>query len=128
MAEFTGMQPVLAVDDLSRNESYYVEQLGFTVTWRWGDPPVRVGLARDGFELQLVSDHRFAPSCPGRVYFSVRSVDSFYEECVARGAKINMELDDRSFGMRDFRVIDLSGNVLAFGEAMGQGRAGAGRR
>jgi uncharacterized glyoxalase superfamily protein PhnB len=104
-----------------RDEKYYVEQLGFTVTWRWGEPPVRVGVARDGFELQLVSDYRFAPSCPARVYFSVRGVDSFYEECLARGAEIDLELDDRSFGMRDFRVVDLSGNVLGFGEAMSRG-------
>jgi uncharacterized glyoxalase superfamily protein PhnB len=121
MLEFTGMQPVLAVGDIVRDEKYYVEQLGFTVTWRWGEPPVRVGVARDGFELQLVSDCRFAPSCPARVYFSVRGVDSFYDECLARGAEIDLELDDRSFGMRDFRVVDLSGNVLGFGEAMSQG-------
>jgi catechol 2,3-dioxygenase-like lactoylglutathione lyase family enzyme len=121
MLEFTGMQPILAVGDISRNERYYVEQLGFAVTWRWGEPPVRVGVARDGFELQLVSDHRFAPSCPTRVYFLVRGVDSFYEECLARGAEIDLELGDRSFGMRDFRVEDLSGNVLGFGEAIGQG-------
>jgi uncharacterized glyoxalase superfamily protein PhnB len=118
MIEFTGMQPVLAVLDLSTELGYYVEQLGFTVTWRWGEPPVRAGVARDGLELQLVSDGRFAPSCPSRVYFSVRDVDSLFEECLARGAMIDVELGDRPFGMRDFRVVDRSGNVLGFGEAL----------
>lgn len=121
MIEFTGMQPVLAVVDLSADLSYYVEQLGFTVTWRWGEPAVRAGVARDGLELQLVSDQRFAPSCSSRVYFSVRGVDTFYEECLARGAEIDVKLGDRDFGMRDFRVIDPSGNVLGFGEAIAPG-------
>ena len=121
MVEFTGVQPVLAVVDLSADLSYYVERLGFEVTWRWGEPPVRAGVARDGLELQLVSDGRFAPSCPSRVYFSVRGVDSLYEECRRRGADIDIELGDREFGMRDFRVVDLSGNVLGFGEAVDLG-------
>ena len=118
MVEFTAMQPVLAVVDLSVELRYYVERLGFEVTWRWGEPPSRAGVARGGLELQLVSDGRFAPSCPSRVYFSVQGVDSLYEECRRRGAEIDEELGDREFGMRDFRVIDLSGNVLGFGETV----------
>jgi len=93
MVEFTGMQPVLAVNDLAADLNYYIEQLGFSVAWSWGDPPVRVGVTRGGFELQLVSDQRFAPSCSSRIYFSVRGVDSYYEECIARGANIDVELD-----------------------------------
>jgi uncharacterized glyoxalase superfamily protein PhnB len=123
MVEFTGVQPVLAVDDLARDLSYYVEQLGFTVAWKWGEPAVRAGVARDGLELQLVSDQRFAPACSSRVYFSVRGVDAYYAQCLAGGATIELPLDDRPFGMRDFRVVDRSGNVLGFGEATAQDTA-----
>ena len=118
MVVLTGMQPVLAVDDLSADVRYYVNQLGFSLDWTWGEPPVRAGLVRDGFELQLVSDRRFAPSCPSRIYFLVRDVDAYYTECVERGVEIDLPLEDRSFGMRDFRVVDPSGNVLAFGQAL----------
>jgi uncharacterized glyoxalase superfamily protein PhnB len=117
------MQPVLAVDDLAKDLSYYVEQLGFTVSWKWEEPAVRAGVARDGLELQLVSDQRFAPACPSRVYFSVLGVDAYYAECLAGGATIELPLDDRPFGMRDFRVVDRSGNVLGFGEATAQDTA-----
>ena len=121
MVRFTGMEPVLAVGDLSEDLVYYVEQLGFEVAWSWGEPPVRAGITRDGFELQLACDHRFAPSCPARIYFSVRGVDSLYDECVSRGAEIELEVDDRAFGMRDFRVVDRSGNILGFGERISDG-------
>jgi predicted enzyme related to lactoylglutathione lyase len=117
MTKLKGMQPVLAVGVLSENLSYYREQLGFTVSWQWGEPAVRAGVARDGLELQLVSDGRFSPECPSRIYFLVADVDAYHAECEARGAEIQMALADRpSFGMRDFRVVDRSGNVLAFGE------------
>ena len=32
------------------------------------------------------------------------------------GAKIAVPLAERSYGMRDFRIVDPSGNELSFGE------------
>lgn len=117
MTELKGMQPVFAVGVLSEDLSYYRDQLGFAVSWQWGEPAVRAGVVRDGLELQLVSDERFSPECPSRIYFLVADVDAYHAECKARGAEIQMPLEDRpSFGMRDFRVVDRSGNILAFGE------------
>lgn len=107
------------VQALERDLSYYTDKLEFAVAWTWGEPAARAGVVRDGFELQLVSDGRFAPECPSRIYFLVAGVDAYYAECVQRGADIQMALEDRpSFGMRDFRVIDPSGNVLGFGEPL----------
>lgn len=120
MTKLTGMEPVLAVGGLAENLSYYRDQLGFTVSWQWGEPAVRAGVVRDGLKLQLVSDGRFSPECPSRIYFLVSDVDAYHAECEARGADIQMALGDRpSFGMRDFRVVDPSGNILAFGEPIG---------
>lgn len=107
---------MLAVADLEAELEYYVHRLGFAVAWRWGDPPVRAGVVRDGLELQLVTDDRFAPDGASRVYFQVRGVDDYWTRCVERGAEIDCPLGDRPFGMRDFRVADLSGNVLGFGQ------------
>ena len=114
--EFTSVHPVLAVRDLSLDSAYYTEQLGFSVSWQWGDPPARVGVCRDDLELQLVADGRFAPAQPSYVYFQLRGVDSYYATCVERGANIVTPLGDRPFGVRDFRIEDLSGNTLGFGE------------
>jgi predicted enzyme related to lactoylglutathione lyase len=124
-AEFTSVHPVLAVHDLGREIAYYVETLGFTLSWEWGEPPVRAGVQRDGLELQLVADGRFAPAEPSYVYFQIRGVDSYFATCVERGAEIVMTLGDRPFGVRDFRIVDPSGNKLGFGEPIGADREGA---
>ncbi len=115
---FSSVHPVLAVRDLGRDVAYYIQQLGFAVSWQWGDPPARVGVHRDGLELQLVSDGRFAPSHPSYVYFQLQGVDSYYAACVERGAEIILPLADRPFGVRDFRIVDRSGNMVGFGESI----------
>jgi len=114
--EFTGIFPILPAGDLEATLDYYRDRLGFSVHWRWGDPPVRAGVRRDGVELQLDADRGTRPDHPARVYVHVRGVDAYYEKCLERGAEIVLPLDDRSFGMRDFRVEDPAGNVLGFGE------------
>ena len=116
--EFGSVSPVLAVRDLEADVAHYVERLGFAESWRWGDPPIRAGVTRDGLEIQLVSDGRFSPEGSSRVYFKLRGVDAYYETCVERGADIVMPLDDRPFGVRDFRVADASGNILGFSEPL----------
>ncbi len=122
---FTSIHPVLAVSDLEGALAYYRDRLGFSVSWQWGDgsgPAVRAGVERDGLEIQLVADGRFAPETASVVYVHVRGVDAYYRACVERGAEITMPLADRPFGMRDFRVVDPSGNALGFGEPMAYGR------
>jgi len=109
--------PILAVADLAAAVVYYTDVLGFHEAWRWGDPPARVGVARDRVELQLVqAGTPGAPVGDAVVYCHVRGVDALYAECTTRGADICMPLADRGFGLRDFRVRDLDGNILGFGE------------
>jgi len=92
--------------------------LGFSVAWQWGQPTSRVGITLDSAEIQARG------SGVGRASWSVRrvlpddGVNGYYEECRARGADIFLELGDRPFGMRDFRVEDPSGNRVGFGEAL----------
>lgn len=112
----TASSPVLTVGDLERAVAYYREALGFELHWTWGDPSTRAGVGRDGFELQLAQEH--GPPGPSTVYFTVTGVDAYYRECRERGARITAELDDRPFSMRDFRVEDVSGNRLGFGEPL----------
>ena len=109
----TMMNPVLEVADLDAARAYYRDALGFRVTWTFGDPPVRCGVARDGHELQLAA----ADGTPASsvVLFHVDGVDELYERCRAGGATIETEIGDRPFGLCDFRVLDPSGNKLIFG-------------
>ncbi|HYJ79535.1 MAG TPA: glyoxalase superfamily protein, partial [Longimicrobiaceae bacterium] len=85
---FETVNPVLAVRNLQEALAYYADALGFRVAWTWGDPAVRAGVARDGVELQLVADGRFAPAGPSHVYVNLAGVDRYHAECVERGAEI----------------------------------------
>lgn len=109
--------PVLAVADLDAAVAYYVGALGFELTWRWGEPPVRTGVARDAVGLQLVrAGTPGAPPGPAVVYCHVRGVEEYYAACAARGADVSAPLTAHDFGLRDFRVRDLDGNTVGFGE------------
>jgi len=46
---------------------------------------------------------------------------AYYEACRSRGATIVMDIGDRPWGMRDFRVIDPSGNRIGFGATESKG-------
>jgi catechol 2,3-dioxygenase-like lactoylglutathione lyase family enzyme len=110
--------PVLAVRDLDEALGYYRDKLGFAVSWKWGTPPSRAGVSLDDIELQLEGGGFGAPPGPSVVYCLMTGVDTYFEECRARGATFHIELGDRPFGMRDFRVQDPSGNRIGFGEAI----------
>ena len=110
------VRPVFSVRDLAEALAYYRDALGFRVAWTWGDPPSRAGVARDGVEIQLVADGVFGPPGASYVYCHMAGVDGYHRECRERGAEICEGLGDRPFGMRDFRVVDPSGNRLGFGE------------
>lgn len=73
--------------------AYYKDKLGSVVSWTWGEPVSRAGVALDDVEIQMEG------AGLGR----------------SRGATIAMEIGDRPWGMRDFRVIDPSGNRIGFG-------------
>lgn len=109
--------PVLAVADVDAATAYYIDALGFVLVWAWGTPPVRVGLARDAVELQLVSAGTpGAPPGPTVVYCHVRGVAAYHATCVEGGAYVTGSPAAQAFGLLDFRVQDLDGNILGFGE------------
>jgi uncharacterized glyoxalase superfamily protein PhnB len=114
MKRVTQIFPVFAVDSLDDALAYYRDKLGFTVAWTWGDPVSRAGVALDDIEIQLESAGPGAPPGPSVVYCHMIQVDEYYEACRTRGADIVVELADRPWSMRDFRVRDPSGNRIGF--------------
>lgn len=114
----TRVFPILLARDLDEAIDYYCDRLGFEVAWTWGDPISRAGVALDEVEIQLVGPGPNHPSGPAVVYCHMNGVDEYYESFRDRGADICMELGDRPWGMRDFRVSDPSGNQIGFASAL----------
>ena len=115
----TSLAPQFLVDDLARSMRYY-ERLGFTFGDPWGGF-YAIG-ERDGLELHLKEapknqadrqfrrEHQHLDAAAG-----VDGIESFYEQCVANGAKILRPLTPTEWGTKDFYLEDPDGYIIAFG-------------
>jgi catechol 2,3-dioxygenase-like lactoylglutathione lyase family enzyme len=113
-----GVVPILSVNDLQSSLDYYTGVLGFEVAWEWGEPAYLASVFRDRVEVNLSQTDAATPLTASKVYFQVVDVASYYDQVTAAGATVDVALDERPYGMRDFRILDPSGNELSFGEAV----------
>ena len=51
----------------------------------------------------------------GAIYIFCDEVDQYFREVSAKGAIVEVDIDNRDYGMRDFGIRDLDGNALSFG-------------
>ncbi len=114
MPRVTKVFPVFTVLNLEEAIAYYCDKLGFALEWEWGDPVQRAGVSLDDIEIQLECGGLGAPDGASVVYCHMIDVDTYYTDCRKRGATIAMEIGDRPWGMRDFRMFDTSGNRIGF--------------
>jgi catechol 2,3-dioxygenase-like lactoylglutathione lyase family enzyme len=118
----TSLAPQFLVDDLDRAIAYYRDALGFTFGQPW-DGFYAIGRL-DGLELHLKEapknlaerkhrrDNEHLDASAG-----VEGIDTFYQQCVANGAKIIKPLAATEWGTKDFYVEDPDGYIICFGGA-----------
>ena len=103
---------ILPGDDLSVAKKFYVDDLGFSVSWEWSQngKDGLLGLQRGGIELTI--------DCPmsghGRdaaVSLRVDSADAYYDEW-RRKISIKRPPKDEEWGARTFGVTDPFGNTI----------------
>jgi uncharacterized glyoxalase superfamily protein PhnB len=124
IAHLTSSAPVLLVRDVVQAANYYRDALGFTYSRFWGEPPDFVILDRDGMRVMLdqaPGTHVIVPNWKvdpniWNIYFWVDDVETLYLELKKRGAKIDYELHDKPYDIREFGVQDLDGYDLGFGQ------------
>ena len=114
--QMVGAATVFVVSNIAPSIEHYRDVLGFTVTFRYGDPTFYACLCRDEVALHLLAAHR-THRLPGNggICVFVRDVDAVHAELVSRGANVVKPPQDYDYGMRDFDVTDLDGNQLTFG-------------
>ena len=107
---------VMTVRDVVESLDYYRDRLGFAVAFQYGTPTFYVGLCSGGVSLHLISADR-TPRQPGHgaVSIIVDDVDMLHADLLKRGARVLKEPRDYDYGMRDFDVADLDGNMIFFG-------------
>lgn len=103
--------PILPADNLSTAKQFYVEKLGFHVTFEESDGATGImGVARGTIELTIDSPM----SGHGReacVSLRVDNADSYYSEWRDR-VEIKSPPRDEDWGARTFSVHDPSGNTI----------------
>lgn len=108
--------PQLPSMNLLRSKEFYEVNLGFKTFKHYDDILL---LEKDGIELHLwLCDD---PSIPqnSSVYYHVDGIDSMYSDYKSKGiVHKNAHLKDQPWGMREFYVSDLDGNLLKFGQSI----------
>ncbi len=122
-AKLTSSAAILLARDIVEAAHYYRDRLGFTFDRFWGEPPNFVILFRDNCRLMLhlaprghvIAPHWRVSSNMWNVYFWVDDADALFAEFKERGAKIDYEIHDKPYGVREFGIQDLDGHDIGFG-------------
>ena len=107
---------VMRVKDVLQARDYYRDKLGFDVAFEYGSPVFYIGLCSGEVTIHLVSAAETKHQAgQGAVSIFVDDVDALHADLVKRGAKVLKEPKDYDYGLRDFDVADLDGNMIFFG-------------
>lgn len=113
----TDAAAVLVVEDVARSLAYYRDKLGFEVHAYEKDPEIYAYASRERCNVHLAHGHPH-PNGFFDVYVYVDDVDALHEELRGRGADILNPPIKTEYGLREIRVRDPDGYVLAFGKLL----------
>lgn len=111
-----GSTAVFTVKEVLASRDYFRDKIGFDLAFEYGSPVFYVGLCSGEVSLHLVEAAR-TPRQPGNgaVVIFVDDVDALHADLVKRGAKVIKAPANQEYGLRDFDVSDLDGNMMFFG-------------
>jgi catechol 2,3-dioxygenase-like lactoylglutathione lyase family enzyme len=103
------------VNDLDATVDFYTQKLGFTLAFKWGEPPSFAGLNLDRVQIFLDATRKPDPNgcC---LFFNVADVDELLAFHRANGVEIAQDIGDRPWQIRDYTVRDLNGYHIVFGQ------------
>ncbi|HWA87464.1 MAG TPA: VOC family protein [Opitutus sp.] len=104
--------PVFRVRDLDSALDHYVNVLGFSADFRYGN---YAGVKLGTILLHLTGGPHTAPVGVATAYIYCEHVDQYHAALASRGAAIESAPRDWPYGMREFFVADPDGNRLGFG-------------
>jgi len=101
----------LPVADVERAQQHYRDALGFEIGWLY--PGKEIGaVSRD--DAVIFFRKRNAPFEPAIHWVFAHDVDASYQELKTLGANIVDPLEKKPWGLRQFTVKDLDGNLFYF--------------
>ena len=113
--------PQLFVADVERSVAFYVEKLGFSIVYLYGQPPFYGAVSRDGVGLNLrhVDSPVLDPDRCEResllgAAIVVDDVEALFREFSERSVAFAQPLKVQPWGASDFIVRDPDGNLINF--------------
>ena len=126
MPRITAQAAVLLVRDVPASIAWWTETLGFGDPSTFGEPPEFVIMNRGEARVMLGKakpGHEITPFWKARsglcnAYFWVDDAKAMFIEVKGKGATIEYDLELQSYGVLEFGVRDLDGQVVSFGEVV----------
>jgi uncharacterized glyoxalase superfamily protein PhnB len=103
--------PELPVVDVERAQRHYRDALGFEIGWIY--PGKEIGaVSRD--KTVIFFRKREPPFEPAVHWVFAEDIESSYQELISSGANMEEPLERKPWGLRQFTVKDLDGNLFYF--------------
>lgn len=109
--------PKLPMRDKNKTLAYY-NSIGFKVI---GNYDGYLMVAKDDVEIHFFEHQTLNPlENDGQVYIRINGIESFYHELLENTISIhpNGTLQQKSWGQKEFSLLDPDYNLLTFGEAL----------
>ncbi|HZZ40474.1 MAG TPA: VOC family protein [Acidobacteriaceae bacterium] len=103
--------PELPVADVERAQQHYRDALGFTIAWL--EPDKGIGAVTRP-PTTIFFRRRTPPFEPAVHWIFADDIDASYQELQASGANLVDPLQMKPWGIRQFTVRDLDGNIFYF--------------
>jgi hypothetical protein len=120
-AKLLSAAPVLPAQDIDETVSFFEQNLGFRARHQEDGYGIVV---RDAVEVHFwqCSDRNIAENSSCRL--SVIGIDELYTEAAGREiVHPKAHLETKPWGLREFAVVDINGNLIWFAERVGQSPA-----
>lgn len=103
--------PELPVADVERAQQHYRDALGFEIGWLYEDKAIGSVLRGNTTIFFRKREHPFEPVVH---WMFAEEIDASYQELKSLGANIVDPLETKPWGLRQFTVMDLDGNLFYF--------------
>ncbi len=103
--------PELPVADVERAQQHYRDALGFEIGWLYPDKEIGA-VSRD--KAVIFFRKRTPPFEPAVHWVFAEDIDASYQELKSSGANIVEPLERKPWGLRQFTIKDLDGNLFYF--------------
>ena len=111
MTSIGQLVPELPVVDVERAQQHYRDALGFEIGWLYHGK--EIGAVSRG-NVTIFLRKRTPPFEPAVHWVFAEDIDASCQELKSLGANIVEPLEKKSWGLRQFTVKDLDGNIFYF--------------